>query len=301
MILSKYNYFYESNELCRSILVNYLNGKIIVFKDKANEQFKNYLVNDMNSPEIEKFLFENGYLVNKDINESAEIERVERIVHDHEAVLSLVLVLTESCNLRCIYCCENHWNSRMSSTLQDQIVEFVEANIYRYKCLKVEWFGGEPLLCMDIIESLSRKFIDICQRNRVQYFAVTSTNGFLLNTTTLEKLKELRVLAFQITIDGLKETHDAQRMQIDGTGSWDIIVGNLRDIRDNFKSNLISLVIRTNVTYPICEIIDQYMDFLLNEFGADNRFSFLWRIAEDWGNIEEGNKKILCGTKEYAK
>lgn len=300
MILSKYNHFYESKELDKSILINYLNGRMIIFKDEANNQIKDFILGKNPNSTIYNYLFNNGYLVDKDIDALKEVEKTQRDVYEHKDVLSLVFILTENCNLRCVYCCEQHKQTRMSTGLQDQIVKFVEENIHKYKCLKVEWFGGEPLLCMDIIEYLSKKFMAICNKHKVQYFAVTSTNGFLLNAQNLEKLKNLRVLSYQITVDGVKETHDSQRMQANGSGSWDIIIHNLRDIRDNFKSNLISLIIRTNVTYPIYQNIDKYMDFLTNEFGTDKRFSFLWRIAEDWGNIEEKNLKILCGIKEYS-
>ena len=300
MILSKYNYFYESKELDKSILINYLNGRMLIFRDEANNQIKDFLFGTKPNSTIYDYLLKNGYLVNRNIDVSKEVDKIRRNICENKDILSLVFILTENCNLRCVYCCEQHKRTRMSMELQDQIVKFVEENVHKYKCLKVEWFGGEPLLCMDIIEYLSKKFIKICNKHKVQYFAVTSTNGFLLNSKNLEKLKNLRVLVYQITVDGLKETHDAQRMQANGSGSWNIIINNLRDIRDNFKSNLISLIIRTNVTHPIYQVIDRYMDFLMDEFGSDQRFSFLWRIAEDWGNIEEKNLEILCGTKEYS-
>lgn len=300
MILSKYNHFYESKKLDKSILINYLNGRMLIFKDKANDQIKDFLSGRIFNSTIYDYLFTNGYLVDKEIDALKEIKRIQKNVYEHKDVLSLIFILTENCNFRCVYCCEQHTQTRISTELQEQIVKFVEENIHKYKCLKVEWFGGEPLLCMDIIEYLSQKFIAICNKHKIQYFAVTSTNGFLLNAQNLKILKKFRVLSYQITVDGLKETHDSHRMQTNGSGSWDIIIDNLRDIRDNFTSNLISLIIRTNVTYPIYENIDKFMDFLSNEFGSDKRFSFLWRIAEDWGNIEESNRKILCGIKEYS-
>lgn len=300
MILSKYNHFYESKQLDKSILINYLNGRLIIFRDEANNQVKDFLFGRNSNSNVYDYLLNNDYLVDKNIDVINEVDKIRKDIYENRDILSLVFILTENCNLRCVYCCEQHKQTRMSIELQDQIVRFVEENIHKYKCLKVEWFGGEPLLCMDIIEYLSKKFIEICNKHKVQYFAVTSTNGFLLNAQRIKKLKNLRVLAYQVTVDGLRETHDNQRMQANGNGSWNIIINNLRDIRDNFKSNLISLIIRTNVTYPIYQNIDRYMDFLMDEFGSDRRFSFLWRIAEDWGNIEEENLEILCGTKEYS-
>ncbi len=300
MILSKYNHLYEAKDLNKSILINYLNGKQIVFQGIANQQIKELIINRQDDSVIYDYLRNNGYLIDENTDFLAEIQKIQYEIYENKDILSLIIVLTENCNLRCVYCCEEHGKKRLSILLQDQIVKFVEENINNFKCLKVEWFGGEPLLCMDIIEYMSKKFIDICHRNHIQYYAVTSTNGMLLNAKNLQKLKRLHVFAYQITIDGLKETHDLQRMKADGTGSWDTIVGNLKDIRDNYKSNLVAIIIRTNITYPIYQHIDAYMEFLMNEFGDDQRFSFLWRLAEDWGNIEDNTRKILCGVNEYC-
>lgn len=299
MKLSKYNHFFCPYDQSESLLINYSTGRLHIFAEQADQDIREYFNSHKTSKNIEAFLVNKGYLIEDEVDEEYNIQLIESEIREQKDVLSLVFILTERCNLRCVYCCEEHLNTRMTQDLQDKIIEFVKQNIHKYKLLKVEWFGGEPLLCMDIIEYMSKKFLKICHENNVRYFAVTSTNGYLLNLANLKKLKDLHVFAYQITVDGLRKTHDAQRMRSDGVGSWDIIVQNLKEIRDHFNSNLVSFLIRTNVTYPIYNEIDEYMKFLSDEFGNDKRFSFIWRIAEDWGRIEEKDMKILCGIEEY--
>ena len=83
----------------------------------------------------------------------------------------------------------------MSVTVQDNIIEFVKKNIYRYKDMRVEWFGGEPLLCMDIIEKLSASFIEICRKAHKGYSAGITTNGYLLSFETFKTIYNNKVIA----------------------------------------------------------------------------------------------------------
>lgn len=299
MKLSKYNHLYTPNGE-EAVLINYLNGQIHIFRGQANDKIYKFFRDGEKNQNVESFLAEKGYLVDDGYNEDSIVAEIEERIYEQTDMLSLIIILTENCNLRCIYCCEEHIQNRIQLELQEKIIEFVKKNIKKYKILKVEWFGGEPLLCMDIIEKMSKAFISICEQNLVQYFAVTSTNGYLLNCKTMERLKKNHLYAYQITVDGLQKTHDKQRMCKDGSGSWEVIINNLKDIRNNLKSNMISILIRTNITHPIYENIEEYMLFLQKEFGNDKRFNFTWKLAEDWGRIEENDKKILCGVKEYS-
>ena len=76
--------------------------------------------------------------------------------------------------------------------------------------MRVEWFGGEPLLCMDVIENLSKHFIDICRKAHKGYTAAITTNGYLLDLETFRKLDGgLR----KAIIDELKRKHSNYRYQ----------------------------------------------------------------------------------------
>ena len=57
----------------------------------------------------------------------------------------------------------------MSEATQEAIVKFVESEAPHLESFTVTWYGGEPLLALDIIESLSLKFIDICKKNDIAY------------------------------------------------------------------------------------------------------------------------------------
>lgn len=80
--------------------------------------------------------------------------------------LSLVIAATSNCNFRCVYCYEGSVlrASTMSEAIQEAIVKFVESEAPHLETFTVTWYGGEPLLALDIIENLSIKFVDIYKK-----------------------------------------------------------------------------------------------------------------------------------------
>mgnify|MGYP000969126329 CR=1 FL=1 len=77
---------------------------------------------------------------------------------------------------------------RMSINYLDLIARFVDKNIEKYKGLKVEWFGGEPLLELESIYYLSQKFKDICKLHKKPFISCMTTNGYYLTTSQVIRL-----------------------------------------------------------------------------------------------------------------
>lgn len=50
------------------------------------------------------------------------------------------------------------------------------------------WFGGEPLLEMNLIQSVSERLMEICRKNRKIYSAQITTNGYTLTEEIFSKL-----------------------------------------------------------------------------------------------------------------
>jgi sulfatase maturation enzyme AslB (radical SAM superfamily) len=95
-------------------------------------------------------------------------------------------------------------------------------------CLTVFPFGGEPLLNFGLIERL-HDFIeneDYPSINRkhelLRQLKSIITNGILI-PKLIEKLKKYDIKC-QISLDGIKEAHDLNRVFPDGSGSWDKVI-----------------------------------------------------------------------------
>lgn len=283
---SRFNYSTETS-----------NGDIIIFNTfkgtssicKLSGEKKDYFMNlqkyekiEANNTKLFNNLIDKGFLIDEGCDEEQRLKLLY-IENIGENTLSLVLLPTEQCNFRCKYCYEDFKRGRMSAETQNSIVKFVKANIHKYRALNVSWFGGEPLLALDIIQSLSEQFINICKNHRVPYFSHITSNGYLLDAKTFKILYDLKVLSYNITIDGIRETHNQQKPLANGQDSFDTVIDNMLEIKERVKNQLFKINIRTNFTKEIYGSLEKYVDFFYDKFGNDKRFSFFVRPAGDWG------------------
>ena len=105
---------------------------------------------------------------------------------------------------------------KMSLEIQDSLIKFVKKNITKFSSMEVRWFGGEPLEALDVVENLSNAFIRMCRAAKRKYTSSMTTNGYNLTLENFRKLYNLNVYAYQITIDGIRSTHDDLRILKNG-------------------------------------------------------------------------------------
>ena len=231
------------------------------------------------------FLEKNNLIVYSDIDEISKV-RLFKMQELMDNVLGITIYSTYNCNFRCRYCYETHSKEVMNEQVQDDLVNFVNKNISKYSAVVVSWFGGEPLLTTNLIDSVSKRLIEICKKNKKPYMANMTTNGYNLSLEVFKRMLKNHVYSYQITIDGAEDNHNFQRPHIAKNDSYSRIINNLKDIRDNVKSNLFNIIIRCNVSKKVMNNIDEYIDTLKREFSGDKRFNCLWRPASDWGGDE---------------
>lgn len=244
--------------------------------------------------QIKAELIKRGYLVpiDRDEDNDVRIKRAENILD--KRYLNLIIMPTEQCNFRCKYCYESFEKGKMSRETQDAIIKYVQQNISNYVGMSVAWFGGEPLMAMDVIEYLSENFLKICKATKRIYVAGITTNGYNLTSDTFDKLYKLKVITYQVTLDGFRAQHDNQRILANGKGTFDKIVNNLLEIK-NKRARGTVINIRTNVTKTILNNIDDYLCFYKENFGDDSRFTLYIQQAGDWGGerVKEFSEEII--------
>jgi len=104
------------------------------------------------------------------------------------------------------------------------------------KHIRIEWFGGEPLMRKNTIGEFSDYVIALAEQNGIDYEASIITNGTLLDEKTFALLERCKVNQLQITIDGSKQMHNSMRYYINGKGTYDKILSNLAAMpKDKFK------------------------------------------------------------------
>lgn len=244
-------------------------------------------------------MYKNGLLVDYNLDEISEMIDKEKD-SKFENCLRLILLPTEQCNFRCVYCYERFRREKMTAKTQAAIVKYIEDNIHKYNGLILNWFGGEPTEAMDVIENLSVKLIDVCKKNKKAYNAGITTNGYNLTYEIFKKLKKLHVTEYQVTIDGLASIHNAQRVMADGAPTFDVIINNLLAIKNNCKSSAITFVLRTNFSKNMLNNVDEFCKFLDKYFSNDKRFKYFWQMVGDYGYVKtEKVRNIFGQSKDY--
>lgn len=289
---SKFNIIRSVNG--KQILYNTYSGHIMEMNDtNIHYMLDSDLVN-INSEKMASYL-KLGFIVDSDVNEDDIIDELRKKHIVESETLYLYLLPTEECNFRCVYCYEQFKHVWMHKRIQDSIIEYVRQNIKKYKYLRVEWFGGEPLLALDIVEYMSAQLINICRENSVIYYAAMTTNAYTLNLNTFKKLIRCKVRSYQITIDGLRETHDRQRCLANGNGTFERIIKNLIDIKNNVKTNVLDITLRVNISKSILQNIYSVIDYFNETLLVDKRFNLFLKLVGDYGGDRVKNiSEQLC-------
>ncbi|MCP3781446.1 4Fe-4S cluster-binding domain-containing protein [Paenibacillus sp. MZ03-122A] len=156
---SRFNIFSEGKE-GQLILFNTYTKKLVQFPSHANGSVRDVLKNpDATEQESDLFgfLFEREFFVSNSSDEFRRADMVHQETIPQEGTLSLIILPNEDCNFRCTYCYESFSKNFMKESVQNGINNYIRKNIKKYARLHVEWFGGEPLTAVPIVERLSKE------------------------------------------------------------------------------------------------------------------------------------------------
>ncbi|MCX5636943.1 MAG: radical SAM protein [Planctomycetota bacterium] len=145
---------------------------------------------------------------------------------------SLLLELTQQCNLRCEYCVYgSHYHRARPHRQQSISVEIAEGAIRdflqhaHHHCV-IGFYGGEPMLEFDLIRHCIELAEPMAEKLGKDLVWIMTTNGTLLTDEKLDFLCQHNV-SIMISMDGPKSLHDRYRRYQDGKGSFDLIMQNV--------------------------------------------------------------------------
>ncbi len=183
---------------------------------------------DEKHPAIERFA-KRGIIANFDEREAHEAQRRLECATAHNQAVSITICPTMACNFECPYCFSNLGRGKMPPEVQDDVVALADRMLEAAgaKTLTVTWFGGEPLLAPDVIESLSPRLIALAEERGCAYESWIFTNGYLITQETVDILNRCQIKKVHIPLDGIGATNDATRRLVGGGPTFDRIVENL--------------------------------------------------------------------------
>ena len=186
---------------------------------------------------------------------------------------SAQVVLNMDCNLACTYCYEGgmkgrHYMTPETAGILSSLAE--REYIGRGMGAELSFYGGEPLMSMDLIVSISERLKNACAEKGTRYAFTMVTNGTLLTLSVVNRLLPLGLTGVKVTLDGPRENHDRFRPFVSGKGSFDTIVANLKDV-----SPLIDVQVGGNFTRENYRRFPGLLDYFLEEGITPDRISLV--------------------------
>ena len=179
-------------------------------------------------------------------------------------VKALCLNVSHDCNLACKYCFagQGEYNgdkALMSFEVGKQALDFLVANSGNRTNLEVDFFGGEPLMNLDVCKQLVAYGRSIEEKAGKKFRFTLTTNGILLNDDFVEFAnKELKNVV--LSLDGRKSVNDFMRPTVNGKGSYDIIVPKFKKFAEKRKGEFYLRGTFTHNNLDFCEDVITFMD-----------------------------------------
>lgn len=202
---------------------------------------------------------------------------------------TITFIVTEDCNLRCKYCYITHKasNKRMNFETAKKFIDYIlTANIRFADDVIIEFFGGEPMIEMGLVDKISDYFkIRAYELNHPwawRYRFSFATNGVNYSSPEVQAYikKNEGKISVGISIDGTKEKHDLNRVFPDGSGSYSVIEKNIPLWISQFSPSTKMTFASEDLKYLKDSVIDLWNHGVTEVF-ANVVFEDIWKDGDD--------------------
>lgn len=231
LYVSSTNNLYQINDNLYRFIYNLNLGK-----DEINESPNKEIIQQLHKHRI--------ITTEEEDNDILELFRIENNINKYSKEnLVLTIAPTISCNLRCPYCYEvNKPKHIMTEEICNGLINFINRHKYAQN-LSITWYGGEPLIASSVMHYFLNNLNKVEEKRLVRHSMVT--NATLLKGENLILFKKVPLDSIQITVDGMKNTHDKRRIKINEEGTYDEIVKNVTAFVKEYPQTFLS--IRVNI------------------------------------------------------
>ncbi|MBQ8657577.1 MAG: thioether cross-link-forming SCIFF peptide maturase [Clostridia bacterium] len=205
---------------------------------ECDENTANYLKNQAGQP------VDITYLTDEDLKEilsDVDSLKEQGLLYKDEVkaypvksneVKALCIHICHDCNFRCRYCFadEGAYHSKRESMdfeTAKAAVDFLIQNSGKRKVLEMDFFGGEPLMNLDVLKKTVYYAKEEGAKAGKKFLFTTTTNALLLNDETIRFFNE-EMENVVLSLDGRPEVHDAIRKSINGKGTFDLIIDKIK-------------------------------------------------------------------------
>lgn len=276
-----------------NIIIPYLDNEIIIFNSFSgalgkfdNDTFLRFNKCDLTLEES-NLLLEKGILIEDTVDELNQINKDRDSGINFEKVKIIRIWPTSFCNARCDYCfekgiqCEN-----MTYKTADAAIKYISDSIKEGDTLRIEWFGGEPLMCIDMIDYYNIALSQICTDKHCRLEQNIITNGSMIDENIAKKMRyQWNINNAQITLDGDRNRYN----EIKNYSNRDLY--NFDKVLNAIKllsKNDIKVSVRINYELTNYNSISKLIDCLHDELSENNNIYYY--IYPIWNNAKKSSE-----------
>lgn len=251
------NYFNFKKQGNEYLITNDAGRYLFVNEKTFDSLIKN---NEIGQDDYER-LKENFFIY--DEHENVFTEKMKYSVRDNKSYLFSstalhIFVLTNICNMSCIYCQAkddtNIVHHTMSKEIAEKSVDIALSSPSRF--LTFEFQGGEPLANFEVLKHIVLYTEEHKKSKNISYSIVT--NLTLLTEEMLDFLIQYEI-NISTSLDGLEVVHNTNRVLQNGQGTYNIVVEKIKAIQErNYEVGAIQTTTKESLKYHK-EIIDTYV------------------------------------------
>ena len=285
----------------RLVMWNTFSGKITVFEPNQVEMVETLLTQQGITAKPEgmvEYLHKRGYLVERGTNERRRVQFLFGKQQYRTDILSLILMTSEDCNFRCVYCYEDFQKGTMTPETREAVKALVRKRAPHLKELSISYFGGEPLYGLAAVEDLAPFLQATAEEYGLRFACHMTTNGYLLTPEVADKILGWGIRDFQITLDGPAEFHNKKRVGRDGSGTFDTIFANLKALKT--RTDAFRVTLRVNYDQDNAPALPAFVRMIGDEFGGDPRYHMSFHAVGKWGGDNDQNLST-CGLDEEKR
>ena len=196
---------------------------------KAKEEGQNVDISYITDEQIQEILSDVDALKEQGLFNKEEIKAYPMKSNEIKA---LCIHICHDCNFRCRYCFadEGAYHAKresMSFETAKAAVDFLLKNSGNRKVLEMDFFGGEPLMNLDVLKQTVYYAKEEGAKVGKKFLFTTTTNALLLDDKTIEFFNE-EMENVVLSLDGRPEVHDAIRKSINGKGTYALIIDKIK-------------------------------------------------------------------------
>lgn len=249
--------------------------------------------------EEKKRLFALGILVRRDKDEHAAWNKAYREAKLDMSDLDITVVLTEQCQMGCVYCFEGLEKAHrvITDDTVERLLQFIRLHEEGLRSLRLTWFGGEPLLAYKPMRKLSERAIAYCKEHGIVYRSDITTNGFALNEKRItEMVEQWKIRTFIITVDGTAQVHNQRRPLRGGGGTFDTIWENVKRLMQHD----VFVLLRITIDKRNADSVPELLDLMHAELPAD-KIQVAFCRTFDMAFTPKASTPYIYSEREFAE